>query len=167
MELWDAYDRDGNKQGFDLVRDDPFPDGVYHLVCDVVVRHRDGTYLLMQRALDKKGWPGMFEVGAGGSALKGETPLQGALRELKEETGIAVAGKDLKQIYHIVKDEFHTIYYGYLCVTDCSKDAVTLQEGETIDYKWITKEELITYMDHGECIDTQKIRLKDFIDSLR
>lgn len=165
MELWDAYDRDGNKLGFNLVRDDPFPDGVYHLVCDVVVWHLDGTFLLMQRALDKKGWPGMFEVGAGGSALKGETPLQGALRELREETGIA--GTDLKQIYHIVKDEFHTIYYGYVCTTDCPKDSVTLQEGETIDYKWISKEEFIAYMDSDQCIDSQKVRLKDFVDSLR
>lgn len=165
VELWDAYDREGNKLGFDLVRDDPFPDHVYHLVCDVVVQHVDGSFLLMQRALDKKGWPGMFEVGAGGSALKGETPIQGALRELKEETGIA--GKDLKQIYHFVKDEFHTIYYGYLCITDCSKDSVTLQEGETIDYKWISKEELVAHMDSDVCIDSQKVRLKDFVDSLQ
>lgn len=108
MELWDAYDRDGRKLGFDLVRDEPFPDNVYHLVCDVVVQHRDGTYLLMQRALDKKGWPGMFQVGAGGSALKGETPIQGAMRELEEESGIV--GTDLKQIYHIVKDRQHSCH---------------------------------------------------------
>ena len=31
-ELWDAYDRDGNPLGFDLVRGEPLPEGAYHLV---------------------------------------------------------------------------------------------------------------------------------------
>lgn len=122
MELWDAYYRVETKAGFDLVRDEGFPEGIYHLVCDTVVRHVDGTYLLMQRAWDKKGWPGMFEVGTGGSALKGETPIEGAKREMREEAGII--GDNFEEIYHFVIDENHTIYYGYLCVTDCPKDFI-------------------------------------------
>ena len=48
------------------------------------------------------------------------------------------------------------------------KELAAMQDKQNIaEELGITKEELITYMDHGECIDTQKIRLKDFIDSLR
>ncbi len=41
----------------------------YHLVCDIIVRHSDGTYLLMQRGY-RKPYGGMWEASAGGSALR-------------------------------------------------------------------------------------------------
>ena len=43
MELWDAYDRNGNKTGEILVRGEPIPEGRYHLVSEVLVRHVDGS----------------------------------------------------------------------------------------------------------------------------
>ncbi len=47
MELWDAYDKDFNKiEGITLVRGEPIPDGFFHLVCEVVVKHEDGSYLV-------------------------------------------------------------------------------------------------------------------------
>ena len=50
MELWDAYDENFRRvEGVSLVRGEPIPAGAYHLVCDVLVRHTDGSYLLMQR----------------------------------------------------------------------------------------------------------------------
>ena len=76
----------------------------------------------------RNGWPGKYEASAGGSALKGETPIQGAIRKLREETGIVT--NDLKQIYHTISEWQHSIYYGYLCLTDCEKDSISLQKGE-------------------------------------
>jgi len=50
VEIWDAYDRQFNKiENIKLVRGQAIPDGVYHLVCEIIVKHTDGTYLLMQR----------------------------------------------------------------------------------------------------------------------
>lgn len=49
-----------------------------------MVRHRDGTCLLMQRDRGKP-YGGLWALTAGGSAFKGETPLACASRELKEE----------------------------------------------------------------------------------
>ena len=88
-ELWDAYDREGNLLGFDLVRGEPLPEGAYHLVAEVLAVANDGRVLLTRRHPDKR-WGGLWEY-TGGSVLKGETPVQGALRELREETGIAVS----------------------------------------------------------------------------
>lgn len=62
-------------------------DGIFHLVCDIIVRHADGDYLIMQRDA-RKHYGGMWEATTGGSALAGESPLQCAMRELFEETGI-------------------------------------------------------------------------------
>lgn len=139
-ELWDAYDKTWNKiEGLTLVRDEDIPDGIYHLVCDVAVKHRDGSYLLMQRDLNKH-YGGMWELSAGGSALKGESAFDCALRELREETGISAL--DLEEIGRVVQDVKHCLYVEYLCVTDCSKDAIVLQEGETVDFRWVDRSAL-------------------------
>ncbi len=142
MELWDAYNKDFEKiKGMTLVRGETIPDGVYHLVCDVIVRHADGTYLLMQRDTGKH-FGGMWEATAGGSALKGECPLACAVRELQEETGIE--SEALTEVGRVVNDHNHTIYVEFLCVTDCEKDRVALREGETSAFRWVTKEDLLS-----------------------
>lgn len=68
-----------------MVRGEKIPKGLYHLVSEIIVRHQDGTYLLTQRD-ERKDFGGMWEATAGGSALKGESPLDCAKRELYEET---------------------------------------------------------------------------------
>ena len=88
MELWDAYKADGTLAGLDLVRGEKIPLNWFHLVCEAVIQHTDGDFLLMQRSFDKEIYPGKWEIGAGGSALKGENKLEAVLREIKEETGI-------------------------------------------------------------------------------
>lgn len=165
MEHWDAYDRNGNKLSFDLVRGMPIPANVYHLLCDTVVIHQDGTYLLMQRDYRAKTWAGMYQVGAGGHAIKGETPVECAIRELREETGILCS--ELKELYISIVDDEQAIFYGYLCVTNCEKNSVRLQEGETIAYKWVSKDEFVAYMDSEDCMETQKVRLTDYVNSIR
>lgn len=160
LELWDAYDNNFNKiSDITLVRGEPIPDGIYHLVCEIIVKHIDGTYLLMQRDF-RKPYGGMWEVTAGGSALKGENPLMGAIRELKEETGLVA--KDIKEIGRIVHDVHHSLYVEYLCVTDCEKNSIILQEGETVDYKWIDRNTLLE-MGEDEIASERAIKLiKEF-----
>lgn len=160
MEYWDAYNQNFDKvDGVTLIRGEPIPDGVFHLVSDVIVRHTDGSYLLMQRDA-RKHFGGMWEATAGGSAIKGEAPLTCAIRELKEETGIQ--SDALTEVGRVVNRENHTIYVEFLCVTDCDKTSITLQEGETSAYKWVTKDELIS-MKKEELVTE---RMQKFIDEL-
>jgi len=141
VEIWDAYDKEFNRiENVKLIRGEVIPTGMYHLVCDIIVKHVDGTYLLMQRAYEKH-CGGMWELTAGGSALEGETPLECAVRELKEETGIVSC--DLQELGRLVHDGHRSLYVEYLCITDWDKNAVSLQKGETIDYKWVDKNVLL------------------------
>lgn len=154
MEIWDGYRRDGSLAGRDLVRGEAIPEGLYHLVCEILVRHRDGDYLLMQRSFSKPNYGGYFEATAGGSALKGEDKLACARRELWEETGIAAQA--LEEIGRSLSH--NTIYHQFLCVTDCDKQAVRCQAGETIGYRWVSGEAFAAFVNSGDVIPTQKAR---------
>jgi len=138
-EIWDAYDIKMNIiPGKEMARGEPREPGMFHIVSDVAVRHEDGEYLVMQRDLSKR-FGGLWELTAGGSALKGETSLQCAERELFEETGIIGA---LIELGKETDFNHQTHHIAYLCTTDCDKNAVTLQEGETIAFKWVGVDEL-------------------------
>lgn len=140
MELWDAYDEKMNRiDGVSLIRGEPINEGWYHLVCDIIVRHEDGSYLLMRRD-ERKHLGGMWEASAGGSALQGEEPLDCAIRELYEETGIIAA--KLTEIGRVLHHGRKTIYVEYLCISDIDKNSIVLQDGETSAYKWVTSNEL-------------------------
>ena len=140
MELWDAYDSKLNKiDGVTLVRGEQIPDGYFHLCSEIIVRHTDGTYLIMQRD-KRKHLGGMWEATAGGSALQGEDPLSCACRELFEETGIE--SDELIEIGRVLHYSHKTYYVDYLCITDADKNSIVLQDGETSAFKWVTAKKL-------------------------
>lgn len=108
MEVWDAYDAQLNRvEGVTLIRGEAIPAGLFHLVCDIIVKHTDGTYLLMLRD-ERKRFGGMWEATAGGSALQGESPAECAARELLEETGIAA--EQLTEVGRTVSETNRSIY---------------------------------------------------------
>ncbi len=160
-EEWDAYLPNGEPAGCTLYREGPLPEGLFHIVSNVLVRHEDGSYLLMQRDEGKESYPGLFVAGAGGCVLKGETPYQGALRELREETGIRA--ENLTLLYS-QSDGEHTFYFGFLCVTSWPKDAILLQEKETISYRWLKREEFLQFMQGPEFVPAQRERWLPFWD---
>lgn len=161
MELWDAYDTNLNKiKDKTLVRGEAIPDGMYHLVCEVIVKHTDGTYLLMQREKNKH-YGEYWEATAGGSALQGEFPIDCAIRELREETGINET--NLVEIGRVVQHGNHSIYVDYIVITDWDKSNITLQQGETQDYKWVDKYTL----KNMKSIELVTRRMQLFIEELR
>lgn len=159
-ELWNAYTADGVLTENVLVRGENIPSGLYHMVCEVLVRHTDGSYLCMKRALTKPAdaYPGYYEATAGGSALLGETKEECVRRELEEETGITANAFTETGIF-VTKD---TIYYTYFCTVDCDKASVALQQGETDGYKWMTETEFVSFINSDKAIPTQKERYKEY-----
>ena len=98
MELWDLYDEQRRLVGTDHVRGEELPDNCFHLVVHVWIKNSNGEYLISQRAADRPTFPLLWEC-VGGSVLKGETSLQGALREVKEEVGLDLDARTGKVIF--------------------------------------------------------------------
>ena len=164
MEVWDGYYQDETLAGQDIIRGEKIPEGLYHIVCDILVKHKDGDYLLMQRDYDKETYPGLYEASAGGSVLKGETPLEGAKRELLEETGIQA--KEHTQLYRTINRKNDAIHYGYLCITDIPKDQIKLQEKETIQYRWLSKEEFLKFIKTEQFVPVRRERLEQYLEEI-
>ena len=135
-EIWDAYDARGDRLGFDLVRDEPIPQGVFHLVVEIVTLARTGEVLLTRRH-PQKPYGLLWEL-TGGSALKGEAPLQAAVRELREETGITAKPEEFELLDACTERGTH---YDHYCLRrDPAKVKVVLQPGETDGVQWATFE---------------------------
>ena len=91
MELWDIYDRDKQRTGRTMKRNDwHMQPGDFHLTVLGVIRHTNGKYLITKRVMTKAWAPGSWEV-SGGAAQAGEDSLDAVKREIKEETGLDVS----------------------------------------------------------------------------
>lgn len=166
MEVWDLYDEQGQKTGetWERSRAREIPEGRYHIVCDILIRHQDGDFLLTLRDPDKDIWPGCLEASAGGSALAGETPEDAARREMLEETGLTA--DQLELIGTIWKPQSRSVVYAYLATVKCEKDSVRLQPGETVGYQWVDAPALLRMIRVEPVLKIQYPRYKPYLDTL-
>ena len=137
VETWELCDAEGNGVGIYHERGRRIPDGLFHPVVEVWSKTPDGKLLLTQRHPNKHN-PLKWEC-TGGSVVDGESFEVGASRELEEETGIAIPPEKL--IYLGKLNDRCCTLKSYLAVLDGYPD-VKHQEGEVVDHKFVTPEEL-------------------------
>ena len=164
MELWDLLDENGAPLGRQIDRRDKekMGEGEYHLVAEVWTCDFEGRVLLTQRD-PAKDFPLKWE-NTGGSVLAGESSLMGALRELKEETGLTARPEQLKLFYS--RRERRAFVDSYLYQTDSAGARLTLQPGETIAASWVTLNQLDKIDKAGELALPQSARLRVYRDLL-
>ncbi|MBE5868673.1 MAG: NUDIX domain-containing protein [Lachnospiraceae bacterium] len=163
MEVWDAYTKSGVLTSKKLIRGEAIPDDLYHMVCEVLVQHEDGSYLCMKRSASKHNYPGYYEATAGGSALQGENKYQCIARELYEETGLIC--DSFTEIGCFIYDDDHCIFHCFICQVNCDKNAIKLQAKETDDYKWMPETDFIKFINSDQMIPNQKQRyMKYFME---
>ena len=156
MELWDAYSKEEELTGDTLVRGEEIPQGLYHLVCEVLVRHADGSFLCMKRSTQKTNYGGWYEATAGGSALQGEDKWQCVARELEEETGLVC--RNFEEVNCCLEERKQAFFHAFIGIVDCEKSSVQLQEGETEGYLWMSEEEFIEFVNSDRMIPSNRRR---------
>lgn len=139
-ERWDLVDINKNKTGTTYERNcgTPIPKDMYHLAVEIWILKPNGEILLTQRHPEKN-YGLMWEV-TGGAVLSGESSIEGAVRELYEETGINAEENELVYLGHIVSDTY--IMDEYMHIIDGDDIELNLQSEEVVDAMWVSKEEL-------------------------
>lgn len=140
-EKWTIVDIDENEVGLTWERDLnlKIPDGLFHVAVNIWIKDQNGNILLTQRHSNKP-WGLKWEC-SGGSVLAGESVIEGAQRELREETGIKLPEDKLKYLGKTVMQDVRCIMHTFLGYVD-SEINLTLQSEEVVDAKWVDKREL-------------------------
>lgn len=160
-ELWDVYDSERRLTGRTHRRGDPMPHGDYHLCVHVWIRTSRGEYLLTKRA-PNKGFPNMWEC-TGGSALAGDDSLQAALREVREETGLALQPACGECLLQLAREDNFTDVWLFRC--DVTPSQVQLQPGETCDVMLATEQQLLDLQAAGKLVPL--FYLQEFLEKVR
>lgn len=128
-ELWDIYDAAGSRTGRLQRRGAPLAPGDCHLCVHVWIQDTAGRFLLTRRAPEKSG-AGLWEC-TGGSVLAGEDSLSAALREVKEETGLALDPGRGELLFRFSGEHYHCDVWRFRQEVRLAE--VALQPGETCD----------------------------------
>ena len=127
-----------------------------HRVAVTAIIVKDGKYLITQRALNKKAWPGLWTVPGGGMETDDyiKTPKTTSdcwyfavtntlKREVQEEVGLEISAiRYLLDLTFIKPDGVPTITLSFYC--NWKSGAVKLND-ESMDYKWVSLEEAKNY----------------------
>lgn len=141
MELWDLYTKDRIKTDKTMIRGAAHPHGYYRIVVHICIFNSEGKMLIQQRQPFKKGWSGLWDLTAGGSAISGDTSQSAAERELQEELGINLSFKEIRPAITVnFQNGFDDVY---LIDSDININALKLQFEEVQAVKWANAEEII------------------------
>lgn len=158
MELWDLYNERRELTGRDHIRGEEVPHGYYHLVVHIWIRNSKGEYLMSQRSADRPTFPLMWEC-VGGSVVKGEDSLTGALRETQEEVGLTLSPEDGKLVYSVVGRvvsgvKFTDILDVWLFEYDGPVSLERATTNEVTQIVWMTKEQIKELFNEGKLVHT-------------
>ena len=92
MEKLDIYTRNGEYLGIKTREECHAPNaGFYHKPAWTWAYNSNGEILVQKRAMQKKKFPGLWDMPCAGHVSAGESAKLGAIREAKEEIGIDVS----------------------------------------------------------------------------
>ncbi|VAV82464.1 Putative Nudix hydrolase YfcD [hydrothermal vent metagenome] len=136
-EYLDILTKDGQPTGKTALKSEAHKKGLFHATVHIWFYTATGDVLFQKRSATKETFPNYWDVSVAGHVLAGETIEDAALREVKEEIGIAILKTELVKIdvrkninYHpngIIDCEFQNVF---LCKLDIDLHALNKQDEE-------------------------------------
>ena len=151
IELLDVLTPDGAFTGITKAKRDVHRDGDWHRASHVWIHSEHGV-LLQRRALCKESWPGLWDISVAGHIDAGESAVDAAIRETREEIGLTITGDDLQHLGTLryqcvvrpdfIENEFHEVY---LVRRFLDLSALALDADEVMEVRWVRLHELAQY----------------------
>lgn len=164
-EVWDLYNEKRELLGRDHIRGEQLPPDGFHLVVHVWIRNSKGEYLISQRSANRPTFPLMWEC-VGGSVVKGEDSLLGAIREAKEEVGVDLLPENGQvlftkirkiidgKVFQDILDVWRFDYDGEIDLSNATTD-------EVAQVVWMNREQIKELFDAGMLVATLKYFFAD------
>jgi isopentenyl-diphosphate delta-isomerase len=123
-ELIDILTSEGKATGKSALKSEAHHHGWFHATVHIWLFTTDAKVLLQKRGLNKKVFPGLWDISVAGHIGAGESILTAAKREVFEEIGLQLTDTDFTkiatrkhQISHkngIIDNEFHQVFIAEL-----------------------------------------------------
>ena len=169
-ELIDILTSDGKATGKTALKSEAHKNGWYHPTVHVWFYTDDGKVLLQKRAFVKKVFPNLWDVSVAGHIGAGESIINTAIREAKEEIGIDISESQLTKI-GIRKDEIvhpngifdNEFKHIFLCKLTVPVSKLTMQTDEVDDLQLFDISILKNTTKHGSFMVFNFKNYYDFI----
>ncbi|MBN2605512.1 MAG: NUDIX domain-containing protein [Bacilli bacterium] len=168
MEFFDLYNHLGEPLHKTVKRGEKLNPGEFHLVVHIWIRNSEGKYLVQQRNKLTDETPFMWAA-TGGAVTKGETSLYAAIRETKEEIGLALNENDLKHLNrYFIPNEFASYITDlYLVEQDVLLNELELDTLEVRQCKYFTMDEIKVMVENKQFWDYENLWVrKGYLESI-
>ncbi len=148
MELIDVLDENGNVTGQVKDKSQIYLDSDFHRTVHIWIINSKNEILVQKRNPKKGTYPGLWAISVAGHVRSGETSVDAALREIKEEIGQKLTPQDLKLLFTLKREVTFPKYFiraiddVYLVKLDIDVENTKLQFSELTDIKYVYYEYL-------------------------
>ena len=177
MEYLDILDENGILTGEKKQREKVHVDGDWHKVVQIFIVNDNGI-MLQQRSLNKKSDPGKWCASASGHISSGESSIDAAIKEFREELGITLKSEEIKLIdtfaspsvrYNndrkIINNHFVDLY---VVNKNINTNDVVIQKEELEKVNYFTIEEFISMVNNkDERLTDTPILFEHLIDYIK
>ncbi len=132
-------------------------DGEYCTYVHTWIMNDKNEFLIQKRSANKKIYPNKWSI-TGGAVDSGETSLEGALREVKEEIGIDIDKEKMEFMLSFKRS--HGFVDVWLTRQNVDLKNIVMQKEEVSEVKFVTKEELEKMIENDEVAGTVNIYFK-------
>lgn len=151
-EYIDVCDYNGNKRGFYVERGRHHHKDWWYLCIHAYIYTPDGMFLIQRRSLEKQYFPGIWDITCG-AADHGESSLEAAIREVREELGLDVS--DFEAEFVGISHCYDCVNHVYFFKGEFTLEDLSLQTEEVMDAKLIDKNELMELIRNSEFKDPE------------
>lgn len=145
LALIDVLDENGNPTGESKTKAEIHEQALWHNSSHVWIFNSKGEIMLQLRAKDKDSYPGLWDISVAGHNDSGETPVESAVREAKEEIGLDIVAEELEFVsirkfsQPIENTDWYENEFGYIYFYrfDDNINDLTMPDGEVEKLEFI------------------------------
>ncbi len=139
--------------------------GLWHKSSHIWVLNSRGELLIQHRAKEKENYGGAWDISAAGHVSAGESGIETAIREFREELGIELKKEELQLIGKLTQENIinHGTYiereysYIYLVEKDIPLSEMVMQKSEVEDLMYIHWKDLQKWVENNFEKDGNKL----------